>query len=233
MSLLIIILALLPGFTWLFFYTREDPHPEPKGLLLHAFINGAAFAFVALAAQEIFKDLGWLIDPVAPLASLITPQKFLVAIIGMALIEEVAKFAAAYFAVHKKPEFDEPIDAMIYMVVAALGFATMENLGALIPESKALFNVHVALQTISLRFVGATLLHALTAGVIGYYWALDIRNFGNKKLLLWGIILATVLHAVFNYFIIAFGDITYSLVFLVVVGLFVLNDFEKLRQRAV
>jgi RsiW-degrading membrane proteinase PrsW (M82 family) len=28
----------------------------------------------------------------------------------------------------RDPEFDEPIDAMLYMIIVALGFATIENI---------------------------------------------------------------------------------------------------------
>ena len=49
--------------------------------------------------------------------------------------------------------------------------------------------------------------------------------------ILLGLAIATVLHACFNYLILNFGNIAYSLVFLVLVGFFVLNDFEKLKVK--
>jgi len=46
-----------------------------------------------------------------------------------------------------------------------------------------------------------------------------------------GFLIATVLHATFNYLILNLGDIAYTVVFLLIVGFFVLNDFEKLKVR--
>lgn len=232
MSFLIIFLALLPGLTWLFFYLKEDPHPEPKRLITIVFINGALFAFAAFLVQIIFKRFGWAVDMTSDIpATLAQPYTLILTIILFSLIEEISKFAAAYLVVHNKPEFDEPIDAMIYSVVAALGFATVENLGSIFPQNGQKLAIDIAVETLFLRFVGATLLHALAGSFIGYYWALSIRKMGLKRYLVMGIIIATVLHAVFNYLIIAYGGLIYNLVLVTVVGFFSLADFEKLKQK--
>jgi RsiW-degrading membrane proteinase PrsW (M82 family) len=236
MLLLIIIISLLPGFAWLFFFLREDPHPEPPRLLLLTFFMGILFAIVALFAENAFN----LFFPALNIQNIISsadgsfnPIFMALSLSSLAFIEEIAKFAGAYFAIHKNPEFDEPIDAMIYVMVSALGFATLENLGALNPQSAHAALLPSILQIASLRFVGATLLHSLTASLIGYYWALGIRQLNVKKYLAWGILFATVLHAVFNYFILEYGNISYTLVFLVIVGFYILNDFEKLKVRTI
>lgn len=233
MSFFILLLALLPGFAWLFFYLKEDPHPEPKGLIATVFVNGALFAFLAFFAQLLLKKFGWAVElPSSPTASLIQPYSIIFTVLAFAMIEEVAKFAAAYSTVHNKPEFDEPIDAMIYSVVAALGFATVENLGTILPQGGQNINLNAVVEILSLRFVGATLLHTLATSFIGYYWALSIRNFGAKRYLIGGIILASALHAVFNYLIISCGVLIYTLIFVIVVGFFALADFEKLKQKS-
>ncbi len=232
MSFFILLLALLPGFAWLFFYLKEDPHPEPKGLIATVFVSGALFAFVAFFAQILLKKFGWAVElPSTAAASLVQPYAIIFTILVFAFTEEISKFAAAYLTVHDKPEFDEPIDAMIYSVVAALGFATVENFGAILPPDGQSIALDATVETLSLRFVGATLLHTLTASFIGYYWALSVRNLGAKMYLVWGIAIATVLHAIFNYLIISFGGLIYTLIFVIVVGFFALADFEKLKQR--
>ena len=85
------------------------------------------------------------------------------------------------------------------------------------------------LETVSLRFVGATLLHTLTSGIVGYYWALGIVRGKVARYLAIGLPLAAILHATFNYLILTYGNAVYSVIFLIVVGFFVLNDFEKLK----
>ena len=44
-----------------------------------------------------------------------------------------------------------------------------------------------------------------------------------------GLAIAAILHASFNYLILNYGNIAYSVIFLLVIGFFVLNDFEKLK----
>lgn len=231
MILLGLFLALLPGLAWLFFYLQEDPHPEPRSLLAAVFVSGGAFAFAALTAQVLLQKSGWILDPITPVS-----RSFIwivASLFVLSLTEEVFKFAAAYFMVHKKPDFDEPIDAMIYMVVAGLGFATVENIGAITPGPGELQLFSAIYETLSLRFVGATLLHTLTSGIVGYYWAVTIRDFGLKRYVALGIIVATALHTFFNYLIITYGNLMYTLVFVLAVGIIVLHDFEKLKARAV
>lgn len=224
MLFLSLILGLLPGFAWLVFYLSEDPHPEPKKMILLTFFAGIAFGFFTILIEQYFNGVASGVG-VAELSIL--------SLLGLAAIEEFMKFAAAYFAAGKSPELNEPIDAMIYMVVAALGFATLENIGALTNAAAAAAN-HGSLlasvfQTTSLRFVGATLLHSLTSAIVGYHWALGIAKKKVPHYIIFGFAAATILHAIFNYLILNYASIGYSVLFLLVVGFFVLNDFEKLK----
>lgn len=212
-------LSLLPGFVWLFFYLREDPTPEPPHLLVRTFTFGAIFAFFTLAIQIALRGA---------LAQYGVAEFALPAVLLFAFSEEFFKFIAAYASVHGDPAFDEPSDYMIYMVVAALGFATVENLGAIgaAPMQSTLLND--VFQTTTLRFVGATLLHTLGAAFIGYYWALGHLRPNGHRFIALGFVLATVLHASFNYLIILFGNVMYAVVFVVSAGFFILHDFEVL-----
>jgi RsiW-degrading membrane proteinase PrsW (M82 family) len=124
---------------------------------------------------------------------------------------------------------------MIYLIVAALGFATLENIGAL---ATFWLNAHGTTsgpiaaglaEALSLRFVGATLLHSLTSGIVGYYWALGMLRKNVARHLAGGIAAATILHLFFNVLILNYGNVAYALVFLTLLGFFVLNDFEKLK----
>ena len=224
-NIIAIVLGLLPGFAWLLFYLREDPNPEPKRLIALAYVNGAAFAFLALGVQLISQSV---------LVRYGIPILGTVAFILFAIIEEVLKFAAAYTAIHRRPEFDEPIDAMIYMVTAALGFATVENIGVVAaPTGDTLLLANV-FQLITFRFVGATLLHALTSGIVGYHWAHGIARFGRAGWhLAGGILVASILHAIFNLIIFYKGDVLFAVLLLMGIGFFVLADFEKLKRKVV
>lgn len=234
MAFVAAIIALFPGFAWLYFYLREDPHPEPKLLIVKTFIAGAAGAFVALAIQLVLQRAGFTFATEDVIGGI--PLGIILTIIIFSFVEELVKFGAAYVTVHSDPAFDEPIDAMIYMVVAALGFATVENIGAVqrdIGLVSHLETIGLVLQTLTLRFVGATLLHTLSSGLIGYYWALWIRQFESGYFLIAGLLLGTGLHAVFNYLIISYGNLMYAVAFVVVMGISVLGDFERLRLKPI
>ena len=231
MTLLAIGLSLFVGFVWLFFYLREDIHPEPRGLLLAVFASGIAFAFFAVALQVTIRPILANLQPNAPMNHGLPIT--LLSLTILACIEEVMKFAAAHVIVHKNREFNEPVDAMIYMVVAALGFATLENFGALSGNSGEPLLLGTVLETASLRFVGATLLHTLSSGIVGYYWAVSIREFFQARFLFIGIALATLLHVIFNYLILNYGNAFYPILLVTIAGFFVLSDFERLRRKTI
>jgi RsiW-degrading membrane proteinase PrsW (M82 family) len=151
---------------------------------------------------------------------------------GIAVIEELAKFFSAYFILKRNKYFDEAIDAMIYLIVLALGFGLVENILA---ASQEIVNGSLLLpvfQTMSLRFVGANLLHALSSGIIGFFWALFLLKKKKSNQLYWGLVLGIALHFFFNLAIIKFGG---TAVFLVSLGLFfvtigLLWAFDLLKQ---
>lgn len=228
MLFLAILLGFLPGFAWLFFYMQEDPHKEPKWLILKTFVFGMAGAIFALAAEMLFNQYVPKGSP-GPLA-------VLASLAGLALIEELAKFISARASVHKNPAFGAPVDAMIYTLVASLGFATLENLGALtspFTTPGGVAQISSIFQVISFRFIGATLLHALTGAVIGYNWAIAIREFGRWRFLVRGLVFATILHVIFNYLILTFDSYLLPVLFLMIVGFFVLADFEKFKYKKI
>jgi RsiW-degrading membrane proteinase PrsW (M82 family) len=227
MIFLLLILGLLPGFAWLVFYVEEEEtHPEPRRLIALAFAAGIAAGLVAVVLESVLKNA----------ASGVGIGEFsLAALVAFALIEETVKFGAAYLAIGKSRLARNPVDLMIYVIVAALGFATLENIGALVT---LWLNAHTAgmgsvtagiVEALSLRFAGATLLHSLTSGVVGYYWALGMLKRSVPRHLLTGIAIATVLHVFFNMLILNYGNVAYAVVFLTLLGFFVLNDFEKLK----
>lgn len=211
------VIGIAPGFLWLFFFLREDIHPEPRRLIFYTFLIGALMSLPVFASQLLLQKTFSLIG-----------QLGLVLIIGLAVIEEFFKFSAAYLAIRDNPAFDEPIDAMIYIITAALGFATIENIFIAV---NAVSIAQTATLT-SLRFVGATFLHSLASALVGYQWAQGIIHRSVAKFVFKGIIYATVLHASFNYLILHFEEqnLLYSSILLVVAAFFVFVDFEKLRE---
>ena len=73
-----------------------------------------------------------------------------------AAIEELVKFSAISLVALRSVYFDEPVDALIYMITVALGFAAIENsLFLLAPLLDG--DLTGSLLTGNLRYMGATL----------------------------------------------------------------------------
>src|SRR3989344_3909721 len=221
-------LAFLPGFIWLIFYLSEDSHAEPKTLVFLTFICGAASAFVALLIQHSLNQAGLTGSPSALGDTEQLTFKFILSLTVFSLVEELCKFGAAYLVIRKSKEFSQPIDAMVYLVIASLGFATVENFGVTMPGRLESQGLHILIETLALRFIGATLLHTLSSGLLGYYWAMSIRHFKTIMPLMFGIVAATLLHAEFNYLIIRHENAFYSLAFVILAGFLTFIDFERL-----
>ncbi len=222
--ILTLLFACAPSIIWLLFFLREDTRPEPKRLILYTFGAGAFVSLFVLVVQYIFQQ-----------SVLGLGGNVLFLIVGLAFVEELFKFIAAHWAVERDRAFDEPVDAMIYMIIAALGFATIENLFVLGNSfdviSAASFSIVGT--TLLLRFIGATLLHSISSALVGFYWAKGKLLRKKKKLIPIGIIFATLIHGVFNYLIEYFQDknlLIYPSIFLLIASFFIFVDFEKLKE---
>lgn len=217
--------AFAPALVWLFFFLREDAvHPEPRRLIAKVFAAGALASVPTFLVQS---GLDALID-----------NEFVALVILLAFVEEFFKFGAAWLVVRKDPAFDEPLDAMIYMVAASLGFATVENVfitGSAYPLSASLGAFLVAggaLTTLTYRFLGATLLHVLASTLAGYAWARGWVKGKPLHFIALGLLIATAVHAVFNFLIYRYQyeNLLLPTLFLLVAGFFVLADFEKVKK---
>lgn len=122
------------------------------------------------------------------------------------VIEETLKFAAVAIIALRTRWYDEPIDAMIYSIAVALGFAALENtLFIMGPLSDG--KLAEGLLTGNMRFIGATLVHVVSSALIGYtlgssfYRSIPVKIFG------WALGLggAIAIHAWFNLSIVSAG----------------------------
>ena len=232
-SAFVVAFGLAPSLVWLSFYLRRDCHPEPKYLLTKAFLMGIIVSPLAILLQLGFSELKNVFD--YTIFNQGSPSFFL----WSSLVEEFLKFFAVFLVVMRNPEFDEPMDGMIYMISAALGFAAIENMlvmFTLMPDGAG-----TALSTLALRFVGATLLHALSSGLIGYFLAMSwFFQEHKKKLIVFGLIMATFFHAVFNM-LIAFAQesnnptigLVYTTFLLIILAFLVSILFDKIKERGI
>jgi len=210
--------GVLPALLWLGFWLMEDRcEPEPKRYLVLTFAAGGFMVFVALFIEQ--KIMLYLTGPALLLA--------------WAAVEEVLKFGAAYLVALRTRVFDEPLDAVVYMITVALGFAAFENtLFLMTPLQDG--DVLRTIITGDLRFIGATLLHSLSSATIGIALALAFYKGvqARRVAAFLGVILAIFLHTLFNFFILGSGGGTTFWIFLCIwFGIVVLLFMtEKIKQ---
>lgn len=210
--------GILPALLWLWFWLKEDKKsPEPRGLILLSFVAGMFVVPLVLPLQKIAATyfMGTTV------------------LILWASAEEILKFLAAWLLVLRRKEMNEPIDAVIYMITVALGFAAFENMLFLLnPLGDG--NILEYILTGNLRFMGAMLLHTLTSATIGIAIALSFykTKMLKRTYLGIGIILSIILHTLFNFFIILTNGEKLLTIFLFVwAGIIILIlFFEKIKK---
>ncbi len=209
----------IPSIIWLMFWLREDSEkPEPRKLLLITFILGMFGVLLVIPLQKI-------------VSTLFVNQQILVVV--WAFIEEAVKCLLVILVVRPTFEIEQPIDYAIYLIVGGLGFAALENTLYILKPVLLKDNVVVFL-TGNLRFMGSTLLHATASGLVGI--VIGLSFFQNKQIKYLsagiGLILATLLHSTFNFFIMkGEGKSTLQIfIFLWVFTTIIILLFEKLRR---
>lgn len=225
--------GVFPTFIWLYFWLQEDKkNPEPKRAIMTTFIFGMLAVPVAALCQFIWNnffikhaDIEYLFE-----------RNYLFALITLIIwsaVEELTKYIAANAGGLSKKDNNEPLDPIVYMITAALGFAALENmiyLYRLIMQNQPLQEIFI---TGNIRFIGATLLHVASSAIIGifiafaYYKNPEIKS----RYLVTGVVLSIILHTIFNTFILRSSDFTllgFALVWLV--ALYVILMFERIKK---
>ncbi|MEK7175068.1 MAG: PrsW family intramembrane metalloprotease [Patescibacteria group bacterium] len=189
----LIALGILPSVVWLSIYLREDDHPEPNKFILKIFFLGALFAPVAAGIEFL------LIGATRNFGLPRVLVNFLVFFFFIGVVEEYCKYMAVRLGVERKLVFDEPTDAMVYLIVSGLGFAALENTLALFhfTDWSEMGLMGQAIEITALRFLSSTLLHVLASAMVGFYLAR--RHFFKEKLAIAkGILIAGFLHGAYN-----------------------------------
>ena len=196
--------GVLPALVWLWFWLRQDHEkPEPKGLIALSFAAGMAVVFFVALAQKfivaIMPALMQGIDLLAAQFSLAAPSFETVQAILWSFIEEFGVFATVFLVAYQSKHFDEPLDAILYLITAALGFAAMENTLYILKDIMNGGGMTIFFDS-NLRFVGATTLHIVSAAILGiaFAFAFYARFWIQFIAGVVGILLATLLHAYFN-----------------------------------
>jgi protease PrsW len=169
-------------------YLKDKHDREPLSLLLKTFAAGALSSVVVVLLELLFTTL-----PSLPINRI--GHVFFDMLVGVALVEELAKYIVLRRVAYPRPEFNEPYDGIMYGVTAALGFAAIENL---------LYVLHYGAEIGWLRMLTAVPMHAVCGVLMGFYVGLAKFSVSQRKarvLAFNGLALAVITHGSYNYFL--------------------------------
>jgi len=196
--------GILPALFWLWFWLHEDKvHPEPKKIIFTAFFFGMIAVPLAIFLEKFYIGLAYPNLAEAVAFNVLTFGDFF----SWAVIEELLKYGMAFLAGIRSKYFDEPIDAVMYLISVALGFAAAENALFIFGAVKDL-GVWGAFTTGNLRFIGASLLHVASSSLLGFFigFGLCKSRYVRALYIIEGLAVAFTLHAIFNYLIMVINE---------------------------
>jgi RsiW-degrading membrane proteinase PrsW (M82 family) len=179
--------GILPALLWLAFWLRENKkYPEPKWRIAETFCYGMLAVIFVIPFQKMVADH--------------FTESGLVTFALWAVLEEGFKFLAAWLGGLRLKASDHPIDDLIYLITAALGFAALENTFFLAGQLFA-HNILGSVETGGLRFVGSTLLHTAASASIGFALAVSFYKRRRVRIVAVsiGFIFAVLFHTIFNF----------------------------------
>jgi len=208
----LIITAITPGIALaLIFYWFDRHDREPIGMLLKVFIFGAVYVFPTILIENfllLFNIFGGVLGAAY--------TAFIVA----GLTEEYMKRKVVLKYVYFNPVFNEKLDGIVYCVMSALGFATLENIMYVV---FAFSDVEAVGYYRAIISVPAHMLFAVT---MGYYLSLakfsstpeEHRHYFKKSLSV-----PAMMHGIFDFILMA--NIPLLMVFFIpfVIYLWVVN----------
>src|SRR3989338_1037897 len=227
-------IAIIPSIIWLSLFVFSAHHRENFGNIARVFLWGVFAAIPVLIVELLFFDIFESLQEN-------TVGILIIGFVGVAFVEESFKYLAVRYSAVGKSFFNDAQDAVVYMVAAALGFAAIENIGFLFSAP----NVGSLVQTVAFRAVSANFLHAASSAIVGYFFALSIiHRQKRRKFLYTGLILATLLHGIYNNFIInieqnifingdglaALFDLILTAIALIIAGIIVFIAFKHLAK---
>ena len=201
---------LIPLAFWTAYHYYHDRHrPEPLGHLLLCILLGAGAAYVSRGMYWSLGLLGLRYDALA-LAADNLPGLFAYAVLGIGLIEELAKLVPFLVIALRFREFDEPMDGIVYASFIALGYAVVENLHFLQFLQPA--------EAMARGFAGPPV-HIVFASLWGYH--VGRAKVAGRRILrpaLASFVAAVLLHGIYDFIVLGFTEEALLVAALLIVG---------------
>ena len=223
---ILIILSIFPSFILAFIIYKYDViEKEPLRLLRKLFLVGVLSTIVSLILELGFDKL--FFTKGEPLNYF---QLFMKSFVGISIVEEGTKWLFIYFITWKNKNFNYEYDAIVYSVFIALGFATLENLVAVLSKDFS-GGIIIAL----LRSVMAVPGHAFFGILMGYYLGKAKRYSARgwvhkaKKFLSLSIVFPVLVHGLFDYFLFIESKLGVFLSILLIIYLYI-TSYIKVKK---
>ncbi|PWG06489.1 PrsW family intramembrane metalloprotease [Polaribacter aquimarinus] len=171
----------------LYIYFKDKFEKEPISFLFKNFLLGATLSILITAI------LGVIAAKLIPLTngqSIL--QQFLKAFFVVALVEEFSKYLIVRYFAQSNKEFNEPFDGIVYAVMVSMGFAALENV---------LYVFQYGVATGITRAFTAVPAHATFGILMGYFMGKAKFSKNKSKLNLLGLLLATLFHGAYDFFL--------------------------------
>ncbi|MBQ6546782.1 MAG: PrsW family intramembrane metalloprotease [Bacilli bacterium] len=196
---LIILISVIPVILLALFVYSKDSVKEPKPLLMALFASGFVAATVViiinLGLSSFIPDF-FVTDNYEHISFY---KLFSVIFLEIAFIEEFSKWIMIVILGYHNKNFDQLYDIVVYSVFVALGFACIENIFYLIPNSLSL-GIYRAIFSIP----G----HACFGVFMGSYLGLakiyeDKDKMLSRVYMFYAVLVPTLLHTAYNFCLLA------------------------------
>ncbi|MEO6916733.1 MAG: GNAT family N-acetyltransferase [Chitinophagaceae bacterium] len=187
--MILLALAIAPAIAIIMYILAKDKYNrEPFKNLLISFLLGGVSTIPAIIIQVAFEGLS---REFLPKDSMLYYAFF--AFVVVAMSEEGSKLFMLRYYAFPKPAFDEPLDGIIYGVLVAMGFATVENI---------MYVFQNGVGTAITRAFLSVPAHAAFGVMMGYYVGLAKFDHQNMRALIRkGLFMAVLFHGSFDFFL--------------------------------
>ena len=211
---ILILLAMIPSIIiGLIVYKKDIVEKEPLSLLIKLFLVGALSTGIALFF-EIYVEKFFSFFKINEILS-----TFIRAFIIIALCEEGIKWFLNYAICWNQKEFNYVYDAIVYTTFISLGFATTENIIAILSTNGGFI---LAIQ----RGLITVPAHAFFGIMSGYYLGMSkkYKNRGwikkYRKNIILSILVPVLMHGLFDFLLFSFNDVYFLIIILFIMYLY-------------
>ena len=181
------VVGFAPGIFWLWLIFQRDRYlPAPLSLVVRTFTWGAVAA-IPIALVEVLVSPGIDLDRDGNSVVTLAYVAFIVA----GGVEEIGKAFVVRRTIFWSPYFRLSKDGLLYSAAAALGFASLENVG---------YALSFGLGVIVIRGMTSTLAHVAFSALWGVAMGYE-KQTGKRAWTIIGLLGAVLLHGAFDFFL--------------------------------